>query len=212
MFVYFPIFLAAVALSACVWAFVAAKRLDHLEAEVRVLRIQSIRFVLPRRVSLAQKNIIAEELKKSERRQIQMLVVKNDEEAGQYRGEIQVALEQGGWVVSKVEFADAVREGLSIRSTEPLADPPAKQDPFERLVKKPKPAEVLAAALSKAGVQVEGTGSGQSREIYETTITIEIGSRRRDSYAVVPSSYVDPFRGERPDGYPRDEDFDDLLK
>jgi len=194
-FVYLPIIIG---LAFCVWAYFVGSATRRLNADVAHLKAQMLRYALPRTLTPEQTASIAEILSHETPQQVIMRVKNSDTESGNFRGDLQLAIEKGGWVVAKTEDTDNLQEGLSIGVMEPLVDPPADPDPFDRLHPKPRPGEILAQAFHKAGIQVEGSGGGSSREIKSTTIIVSIGRRRRDKYAVRPPDFerklaLDPY-------------------
>jgi hypothetical protein len=181
MIVYLPILLG---IGLCVWAYVVGSTLSRTTRDVTKLRAEMNRYVLPRQLSAAQKETIAAILSKNTPQEIMMKVIKNDEGASSYRADLQQALEKGGWPVSTVDYGDDVQVGLRINSSGPMQPP---QTAWDRLRPKPSAQQILGDALRQAGVQIDGTGGGSGIAITKFTLTVEIGHRRRDKWAIPPS-------------------------
>lgn len=201
--IYVPIIIGV---AFCVWAYFIGSTLYGLNDDVRHLRAQMVRYVLPRRLTPEQTASIADYLSHQDPQQVIMNVINRDEEAGSFRADLQIALEKGGWAVSDIKYADDIQEGLSISMSQPFVEPPANPDPFERLHPKPNPVAILAEAFRLAKIQVQGTGGGSGRNITTTTITISIGHRRRDKWAVLPPNFEEQRRKE-PIGELTDDEF-----
>jgi hypothetical protein len=203
MIIYIPIL---VGLAMLVWAYFIGSAVLRTNEDVRHLRAQMVRYVLPRKLSPEQIASIGDYLSHQERNQVVMEVINRDEEASSYRADIQQALEKGGWVVSDFKYADDVQEGLRISMFGPMVSSPTPASPFDRLNPKPTPVQILQEAFKRSGVEIQGTGGGSGVGVTTTTITISIGRRRRDAYAIMPSNYLE---GLRPRQRPiTDDDFD----
>jgi len=180
--IYSPIVLGLVF---CIWAYVVGKRVFQMSDDLELIRARMARYVLPRSLTPEQKKTIAEYLSKYEPQPIVMKVTPRNEEAGSYRADLQQALEKGGWPVASIDYDDTVPEGLQIHMSEPMREP-GQESPFDRLNPKKKPTDILREAFDRAGVIVNGTGGGSGRNITAVTITISIGHRRRDKWAIPP--------------------------
>jgi hypothetical protein len=192
MIIYVPI-LAGLAF--CIWAYFIGSRVLEMNNNVRHLRAQMVRYVLPRRLTPEQIDTIGEYLSGQERNQVVMQIISRDEEAGSYRSDIQRALEKGGWAVADIRYADDVQEGVSITMQSPIAPPIT---PYDRLHPKLTPVQILAESFKRAGVQIQSMGGGSGIATTTTTITISIGRRRRDAWAVAPPNYEAGRRSNTP--------------
>lgn len=200
-----PLFIAG---AFFLWAYMVAKRVSNsndkvakMQEDIWRLNLQAERFLLPRRLSAEQADVIAQELAKLGRHKIYTRTVKYDEEASTYRAHLEGAIRKAGWAVMGAYTDDHVREGVSIDINEPLEKPSA--DPFEASNPKPSLRQNLEAAFKKGGVVVDGGQGGTSEE---TIITLVVGPRRRDEWAVRPPNFDEKFRSRRPDS-PSEEDF-----
>jgi hypothetical protein len=182
----------------CVWAYFISTKVQGMTEDVRHLRAQMARYVLPRHLTQEQINSISEYLAQQDRNTVIMNIINRDEEAGGFRADIQRALEKGGWAVSDYKYADDVSEGLTISMQSPMPAAPTPVNPFDRLNPKPTPLQILSEAFRRAGVQVQGTGSGSGINITTTTITISVGHRRRDTFAILPQNYLGGLRPNQP--------------
>lgn len=188
MVVYLPILIG---LAFCGWAYYIATTVNRVNVDSRRLKIEMMRYVLPRHLTQRQIDSIGNYLSHQEKQQVVFNVINRDEEASSFRADLQQALAKGGWAVSDIKYSDDVQEGLGLSIQGPL--PRAQQNPFDVLHPKPTPVQVLADALKQADVQVQSMGSGGGINIAATTITISVGRRRRDRYAVTPQNF-----GQRP--------------
>ncbi len=203
MIIYIPIL---VGLAMLIWAYFIGTAVLRTGNDVRHLKAQMIRYVLPRKLTPEQIESIGDYLSHQERNQVVMEIINRDEEASSYRADIQRALEKGGWAVSDIKYADDVQEGLRIQMQSPMPQPSPPASPFDRLNPKPTPVQILSEAFKRSGVEIQGTGGGSGINITTTTITISIGRRRRDAWAIMPSNYLE---GLRPRQQPiTDDDFD----
>lgn len=170
-----------------------------LQRDVTLIQKRMERYVLPRSLTEAQKNAIAAHLRKFDPQTVVMRIIPRNEEAGSYRADLQQALEKGGWPIVQFIYDETAQEGLSINSTEPRPDP-AQQTPFDRLNPKKKPVQILVEAFTQAGVAINGGMSSNDARYIGAAITIVIGNRKRDRWAIPPpppSPQQEP-RGERP--------------
>jgi hypothetical protein len=204
MIIYLPL-LAGLAL--CIWAYFIGTKVLDMNGDVKHLRAQMVRYVLPRKLTPEQIESIGEYLSRQDRNQVVFNVINQDEEAGSFRADIQRALEKGGWAVSDYKYADDVQEGLNISMQSPMLPAPPV-NPFDRLNPKPTAVQILSEAFKRAGVQIQSTGSGGGVNITTTTITISIGHRRRDAFAILPPNYL---AGVKPHQPPiTDDDFENF--
>lgn len=195
LLIYLPIIFGAALM---IWAYVVGKKVLQMSDDVQILQKRMVRYVLPRSLSQQQKTTIAEYLSKFEPQPVVMKVVPRNEEASSFRADLQQALEKGGWPVASILYDDNVPEGLQIGVVEPMQEP-GQQDPFDRLKPKKRPADMLQEAFTHAGVVLNGTSGGSSRDIKTVTITISIGNRRRDKWSVPPNTFPRMPKAELPD-------------
>jgi hypothetical protein len=187
--VWIPIFIG---LALCVWGYFIGTLALRMNTDVRHLRTQMVRYVLPRQLAQEQIDSIGEYLSHKESHEVIFNVIKNDSEASLFRSDIQRALEKGGWAVTDTKYIDDAQEGVIISSQEP--SPPPPQSAADRLNPKQSLRDILAQAFRRAGVPINGVGGGTGPAITTATITISIGSRKRDKFAVTPPNFGDAFR------------------
>lgn len=182
--IYFPI---ALGLAICLWGYIVGNKVFQMADDVELLSKRMERYVLPRTLTADQKNTIADYLSKFTPQPIAMKVIPRNEEASSYRADLQQALEKGGWPVANITYDEGVQEGLRIEIVEPMQEP-GQPNPFDKLNPKKKPDEVLRDALTQAGIFMIPGGGSRRIDITSTTITISIGNRRRDRWAIPPSA------------------------
>jgi hypothetical protein len=159
---------------ACVWWQLAENRRANAEIHETLSR-----YVLPRHLSEQQIKTIGDYLAQYPPQQYKFVLIKNYEEGGAYRVDIQRALTLGGWDVTGYDYLDGdeVREGLCLQYTETQESSQKRPDP-----KHPKPMEVLQKAFQLAHVAVNGTGGGSGPA---DTMAISIGHRRMDDEELI---------------------------
>jgi hypothetical protein len=141
------------------------------------------RYALPRRLTEAQKDAIAKELKKTDPHDVRFRVADRDEEAASYRSDLQQALERGGWPVIESLNAPNLRSGLAVDfSRPPDPDKTSEERARERArgVRDVRPNDTLVRAFREAGVRIDSWGSGSGQNITMSTLTVTVGPRRRD--------------------------------
>lgn len=186
-----------------IWACVIGLRVYKIFHDVERLKVQAVRYSLPRSLTEDQKVAISSYLAATPPKAIIMKVLKNDAEAGGYRADLQQAIEKGGWGVTRIDYVDDIPQGLALSYSAPM--PQTTTDKFGRTVMKESPDDPLAKALDSAGVAISQRGGGGGVATTETTITLSIGGRRRDRWSVMPKNYLPPaMRGPN---YPTDDDF-----
>jgi hypothetical protein len=137
------------------------------------------RIVLPRHLNKQQQATISRFLQQFEPHEFAFRLSSRNEEAGEYRVDIEQALLKGGWTRSMTNpytYADDVQEGVSISVLEPLDHSQKVPDP-----KSPDPSLLLQEAFGLAAVRFTGTSNGGAA-VSKESITINIGPARRDSY------------------------------
>lgn len=133
------------------------------------------RYVLPRHLSPEQINSIGEYLKSHEPQKVKFEVLKNSEEASQYRVDIQNALTIGGWQVDDISYSVDVREGLTTFFVQ--TDESRRQQSSPNNLKVD---ELFREAMRKAGILLAGSGGSGGPSIENTEFIIKIGPRRMD--------------------------------
>jgi hypothetical protein len=136
--------------------------------DMQSIRTTLRRYVQPRHLTDAQIGTIANYLSHHEPQHVKMIQLKNREEAGSYRADIQRALMAGGWIIDSVDVSDDIPEGVSTNIRQAQQNPP---DP-----KHPEANEILQEAFRLARVQVNQQSSGGGA----IGFTITIGHRRMD--------------------------------
>lgn len=200
MLIYLPVLAGAAML---VWAYFVGTAVSRLNDDVRHLKIQMVRFVLPRQLDQSQMDSFGRYLSQFDRRQVVLEVVSRDEEAANFASDVEQALQKGGWAVSDHKYPDDVSAGVSLSMIGSTSSPTGGSDSS---IDKPAPLEILEEAFKRAGVQIGGKSGSDSNSAAKATITISIGRRRRDRWAVLPPNYIEGFR--RPIRPVTDDDFD----
>lgn len=175
MMIYLPIVLG---LAFCVWAYMVS-------TEVRHLRAQVVRYLLPRGLTQIQINTISDHLSKHEPKPVEVVikVISGDEEASSFRADLQRTFERAGWGV-KFSYDNGVSEGQTINVNQPEPQPGEQQRPL---------AETLREAFKQADFPfLLSVGSSSGTQITTLSVEVSIGRRRRDKWAVPP-----PPRGRR---------------
>ena len=138
------------------------------------------RLVLPRHLSKGQQRTISSFLLQFEPHEFAFRLSNRNEEAGEYRADIEQALLKGGWTRSDknpYEYTEDVPEGLSLNFTQTEEHGRIPADP-----RNPKPDRVLMMALGAAAVRFDQGGGGSGINVTEDRLVIGIGKRRMDFY------------------------------
>lgn len=138
------------------------------------------RLVLPRRLTQNQQQTISNFLSQFGSHEYAFRLVKNDEEAGTFRADIEQALIKGGWTRAATNpyvYTDDVPEGLSINFTQTMQNSQKPPD-----VRSPNASQLLEEAFGVAGVRLNQTGGGSGINVTEDRLEIGIGLPRRDTY------------------------------
>jgi hypothetical protein len=137
------------------------------------------RFVLPRQLTPEQIDTIGGFLQQFPPRDVNFLVVQGDEEASSYLMEFVRALQKGGWQVKSIDYSPSPPQELGLW----LANPSAIDSNDQ---KNPEPKLQLEESLGLAGVRFDGVTGGAIPGLNNNgaVLTIGIGHRRRDSYAL----------------------------
>jgi hypothetical protein len=160
---------------------IRAGQIMALRDDIGTIRKTLDRYVSPRHLTTEQISTIASYLSQHDEHHIKFRVVWNDNEAGNYRGDLQQALQRGGWIIDGIDTVQDtpnsyVPEGLSIQTETPMSMP--QPDP-----KHPLPGVLLRDAFKQARVQLDGgSGSSGSGAINTYSVTLSVGHRRRDGY------------------------------
>src|SRR5712692_4906926 len=141
--IYVPIILG---LAFCAWAYFVASRVYRLSDEVRHLQTQARRYLLPRELTQQESAALASYLSKYGPPSLVMNIVKDDDEAGSYGGDIQTALAKAGWNIATINYPDTLPEGLRVDVNGPGPDLPA----------------VMREAFRTAQIELNGAGGGGS--------------------------------------------------
>jgi hypothetical protein len=138
------------------------------------------RHVLPRRLSKGRIAQMGRSLAMFEPHEVTFEVIPRDEEASNFRANLQQAFERGGWKVIAVKAVDNLPEGLSIHVQQLRQSPQAKED-----LKDPRFDKILQIAFGLSGVQIDGGLSiASGPPVTAESVTIRIG--RRKSNFVTP--------------------------
>jgi hypothetical protein len=135
------------------------------------------RLVMPRHLNKQQQRVISTFLLQFEPHEFVFRLSNRNEEAGEYRVDIEQALMKGGWTRSEknpYEYTDEVPEGLAIDYKQTAAHAQKPDDP-----RNPRPDRLLMMALGLAGFRLNQSGG---RGGAEDRLIIGIGKRRMDSY------------------------------
>lgn len=133
------------------------------------------RYVLPRHLTEVQIAAVATYLSKFDPQEVELLVLRNSEEAGAYRADVQRALMQGGWSTT-IKYSDDVREGISTQFMRTRESFNARPDP-----KHPTAEQLFLEAVRIAQIPISGNGSGTAAEgATANSFSIQIGRRRMD--------------------------------
>jgi hypothetical protein len=190
--IYVPIILG---IAFCVWGYYVASRVHSLNEDVRHLRTQATRYVLPRELTQQQTSSLADFLSRQKPQRVVFTVAKGDDEAGSYGGNLQTAFTKGGWPISNVDYADDLPGGLRVD---------VKQSAGAQA--EPDLSNIIQQAFQAAQIELNGSSGGSDGSISPPVVTISVGHRRRDKWAVSPKRKYK--RGEvRPPGYPSDDDY-----
>jgi hypothetical protein len=160
-----------------IWAVVISVAVWRLNDDV-------IRYVVPRRLSEPQKELIAKRLQETKPHDIKFQVAQGDREASNYRVDLQQALEKGRWPVIAISYSRDLQDGLGIQFSRP--SPPTKtaeENARERVSgsRAPEADNILREVFREAGIFIQH-GGGSTGET--ATLTIQIGPRPRDYNAL----------------------------
>jgi hypothetical protein len=169
----------AVLLYGMVTAVIAGVQRDRyteiVEKDISPILAAMEKWVFPRRLTPAQIEAIGEHLRQFRGQTVSYRLRRNDDEAGQFRADLTMAVQGGGWRLGNVEYVAELEEGFryQFRPSQQTAQQP--NDP-----RNPKPDSILDEAFRKAGVPFDGASSGGGRvDQLVDELTIEIGPRPR---------------------------------
>jgi len=144
-----------------------------LSRQIQEMRRLLDRYVVPRHLTEEQIDTIAGHLREYPPGRVVLRFPGHDSETAAFRGDFGRALRQGGWEVSH-EISDEGREGISMYLQRPPNDGQRSNTDIE------KSRDVLKGAIQKAGVHLEGDGSGGTKPGEEAKLILTIGPRRMD--------------------------------
>lgn len=189
--VYLPV---ALGIAFCVWAYIIGSKVFRMSDDVRHLRVQAVRYVLPREVSGQLATDLHDAIKNYKPKTVVFAVAKDDKEAAGFMNDVRSSFSQAGWPgASEITYSDDLRQGLYLGVSGPGSQ---------------ELRAAMQSAFDKNGMVV-GSGGPNVPPPGEDVLflAIEIGHRRRDKLAVFPTRR--PARRQPPwPGYPRDEDYD----
>jgi hypothetical protein len=215
-------------LAFCVWAYFVGTTIYRLNGDVRHLRTQMVRYVLPRALTRDQIEAFGRYLSShSEPHEVRIKYILGDEEAAGYAEDFASAFRAGNWIPntmpvnpaavtckpnpsgSDTSFACSSElqqvmnklQGVNIQQTGP--NPPRPSTLEEKLHPTPFLNAIVAEALKSAGIKGIGNGYGYNDDPLNT-ITVFVGFRPRNKWGILPPSFY-----ER-DSFPQDVSDDDF--
>jgi len=126
------------------------------------------RYVLPRRLTDAQKATVAAVLSKAKPHDVRIIVLQNDEEASSYAVDFWNAIEKGKWPVISIDHSRDVFEGLRVNFSQPSQPGKTNEELARERVnqsREPGPDEALMRAFREAGILIQGTGGSAGANI-----------------------------------------------
>lgn len=142
------------------------------------------RGVLPRHLTKRQQFAISSFLLQFDPHEYAFQLPLRDNEAGQYRGEIEQALIKGGWTrvtTNPYDYKDDLPEGLSLNF---IQKPDQAQKPDDP--RNPRADRLLMMALGLAGVRLDQAQGSTGINVTEDRLVIGMGKRRMDSCELDP--------------------------
>lgn len=190
---------------------VAILAVMNLSLQTRVKRLESkmVRYVVPRELTPKQIEDFGAYLKaNSKSQEVTIKYVMGDSEASRYAGDFAAAFKAGDWFpnmrpinsllincsnsvagpVCKTELQEMMNrlEGVAIYQTGPN---PPRSTSIEEKIHPPKAVHlIITEALTAAGIRGISAGYSYSDEPLNT-VTVYVGSRKRDKWAVPPKDY-----------------------
>jgi hypothetical protein len=209
---------------------------QKLEHDVHRLQAEMIRYVLPRQLTKEQIDTFRNYLSShSQPHEVRIKYISGDRESQGYAGDFASAFRAGNWLPnfmplspvaitcnenvpgSKPPFTCSSElqqvvnslEEISIMRTGPNPPPPSTLE--EKLHPTPSLDAVISEALRAAGLQ--GISSGYSNNADPpNTVTVFIGHRPRDRYAVIPQNFYEKTRRNPREITDDDFEVDDKLR
>lgn len=201
-----------------------------LQQQVRRLEVQMMRYVLPRHLTKDQIEKFGEYLGgHSPPHEVKIVYIMGDSESQRYAEDFSSAFRKGNWVpnmtpINPLEINCDVSppgtivpvtcrsglwemvnnlEGISIFQSGPNPPPPTTLE--EKAHPKPQMGQIVYEALRAADIREIGGGYGFSNEPLNT-ITVRIGRRKRDKWAIQPKTFLNRRFEKSPDEI-TDDDF-----
>jgi hypothetical protein len=142
------------------------------KADIRLLKEQMEKFVLPRHLTEKQQALMAYYLNNFDSHEYVMKVADGDNEASNFAADVMTALQKAGWMRRSIDYVKDMREGVALIEIDDNSQNGAPNDP-----RRPNPVILLQQAFGQYGIQIDSTsgGNGQSK-----AVEIDIGGRRRD--------------------------------
>ncbi len=189
--------------------------LSLLQQRVRHLEVEMVRYVLPRQLTNEQIGAFGKYLAaNSQPHEVRIRYILGNGEAQRYAEDFASAFKAGNWLPNMMpvnpsaitcsispqgstapiscssELQQMINnmEGVTIQQTGP--NPPQPSTIQERLHPPPYLNQVVSDALRSAGLRGIGSGYGYSNDPLNT-ITVFVGSRKRDKFAVPPTKFFD---------------------
>lgn len=146
------------------------RALDAIQDQILPIQRTLERFVLPRCLTPDQIQSIGLVLSAGRGFVVEFYFAENDDEAGEYMGDIRTAVEKGGWTVTAATAVPNLQRGLGVHFYKSKATQERPEDPRD-----PPPDALLNKAFAQAQVRVHR--SGQSSTEQQDKLAIRVGSR-----------------------------------
>lgn len=201
-----------------------------LQQQVRHLEVQMMRYVLPRQLAKDQIEKFGQYLKEhSTPHEVKIVYIMGDSESERYASDFASAFRKGSWVpnmnpinplaincdlsppgtIVPVTCRSGLWEmvntlqGITINQSGPNPPPPATIE--EKAHPKPPLHQIVSEALMAGDIRGISAGYGFSNEPLNT-ITVRIGLRKRDKWAIPPKAFWNRRPEKSPDEI-TDDDF-----
>lgn len=146
--------------------------------DMALIRLALQRFVLPRQLTAAQAETIVGYLKPYAPRLVTLVQPQHDNEASNFRADLQRAFSDARWTVTvKIRPRTEMTEGLHLNFVRASRDaqPPDPRSPSSELL--------IRGAFERANVDFNGgSSSGYAPDLAEDAVFVEVGPRRSDGY------------------------------
>jgi hypothetical protein len=154
-----------------------------VEQSIIPIQLAMERFVLPRELTPDHIRIIASHLRKHPPFVARIFSNLHDSEANSFAQDLRMALVEGGWTISHMEYEAITHEGWYwvYEMTPADSEKAGKSKVF-------RPDLVLLEAFKLVGIPTDSSSGGGSGTEH-TTLTIRVGPRRRDRHAVLPARF-----------------------